>query len=254
MIVSKNQEEQKIQEAQVASETTGTEATSVTENALIEVFKAIKEILLTLHEDPNDAGSALLFKTVMMDNGQFERIIRTKGNTEFAIGFPAAFIHFVNVRYLVQQQRIGEGRATLRIRFVLNRLNNSDPEYELEGYDIFNRINVAIQDGKSSYDALTERCNLTYFDQPESLDNGLQPFWIDYEIWFKETSAWQYRNYVERYIVVPPFTNHSDQKEECNTDKHADHKDVTYDQTSKINTLDNESNFASEFPFNFSED
>ena len=42
------------------------------------------------------------------------------------IAFPAIFIRFVNVRYLVQQQRIGEGRATMRIRFILNTLNHTD--------------------------------------------------------------------------------------------------------------------------------
>lgn len=211
-----------------------TEVTQVTTNALINVFNAVKKVLLSLKVNPDDNASEPLFKTVMMDTGQFARIVRSKGNTEFAYGFPAVFIHFINVRYLVQQQRIGEGRATLRIRYILNRLNNQDSDYELEGYKIFERINVAIQDAKSTESALNERCNLTYFDQPESLDNGLQPFWIDYEVWFKETSAYQYRNYITRYIVVPPFTNHSDQDPKNNTSNHPDHMGITYEQVTKF--------------------
>lgn len=45
----------------------------------------------------------------------------------------------MNVRYLVAQQRIGEGRATMRIRFVLNDLNNSDDIVETHGFRVFNR-------------------------------------------------------------------------------------------------------------------
>ena len=83
------------------------------------------------------------------------------------IAFPAVFIHFVNVRYL-EQQRVGdEGRATMRVRFILNTLNNSDPDRECEAFDVFQRINIAIQDAKSYEPALNERCNLTYFDMPD---------------------------------------------------------------------------------------
>lgn len=188
-----------------------------------EIYKAVRRVLQSLHIDPNDDTSPLLFQTVKIDNGQFERIVRSKGNTEYAIAFPAAFIRFVNVRFLVAQQRVGEGRATMRIRFVLNDLNNSDDEQETHGFRVFNQINVAIQDAKNTEPALNERCNLTYFDMPESLDNGLQPYWIDYEVWFRTMAAYQYRNWVEKYIVIPPFTNHSDALEldEC---KHGNHR------------------------------
>ena len=126
----------------------------------------------------------------------------------------------------------------MRIRFVLNDLNNSDDEVETHGFRIFNQINVAIQDAKSVEPALNERCNLTYFDMPESLDNGLQPYWIDYEVWFRTSSANMYRNWVDRYIVVPPFTNHSDQLPSSNTDKHDNHPDPTYDEATGISLPD----------------
>lgn len=198
------------------------------DNPISNVYKAVRRVLESLRVDPEDDASERLFKTVKIDNGQFERIIRSKGNTEYAVAFPAAFVRFVNVRFLVAQQRIGEGRATMRIRFVLNNLNNSDDDVECEGFDVFQRINDAIQDAKDVEPALNERCNLTYFDMPESLDNGLQPYWIDYEIWFRTSSSFQYRNWVERYIVVPPFTNHSDAPEH-DQDHHGDHKEPTFE-------------------------
>lgn len=200
----------------------------VDDNPIINVYKAVRRVLESLRVNPNDNTSEQLFKTIKIDNGQFERIVRSKGNTEYAVAFPAAFIRFVNVRFLVAQQRIGEGRATMRIRFVLNNLNNSDDDVECEGFDVFQRINDAIQDAKDVEPALNERCNLTYFDMPESLDNGLQPYWIDYEIWFRTSSSFQYRNWVERYIVIPPFTNHSDAPEHDN-DHHGDHNEPTFD-------------------------
>lgn len=214
------------------TDTENTEEEKYTVNCLCDVYKALKSILSTLLVDDTNPGSEKLFKTIKMDNGQLARIKGKKLNEEYGIGFPAAFIHFINVRYLVSQSRIGEGRATVRIHYVLNDLNNSDDEIELKGYKIFQQINDAIQSQKGSYPALTQRFQLQYFDQPDSMDDGLQPFWIDYEVWFTEYSASRYRHYVTRYLVVPPFTNHSDQKPENNVDKHEDHKEPTYDEVS----------------------
>lgn len=198
-----------------------------TTNALCEVYRAVKNILGDLKLNENDPDSPPLFRTIKLNNGQLSRLKNNKWNKEYAIAFPAVFLHFINVYYLVQQSRIGEGRATMRIQYVLNRLNNSDTDHELEGYELFQRINAAIQDRKHEFPALTERFQLTYFDQPESFDDGLQPFWIDYEVWFSEYSSYRYKNYVDRYIVAPPFTNHSDQNQEYNTDGHDNHKSPT---------------------------
>ena len=177
-------------------------------NPLEEVYLATRRVLDNVMDPDNPTQK--LFQCVKVDNGQFERIVRTRGNTEYAIGLPAAFIRFVNVRFLTSQQRIGEGRAEMRIRYVLNDLNNSDDIVETRGFRVFHAINDAIQDAKSYEPALNERCNLTYWDMLESLDNGVQPYWIDYEIWFRTSSAFQYRNWVERYLVMPPFTDHAD--------------------------------------------
>lgn len=212
----------------------------VENNPLEDVYMAVRRVLESLHTNPDDESSPKLFRTVKIDNGQFERIVRTRGNTEYGIAFPAAFIRFVNVRYLVAQQRIGEGRATMRIRFVLNDLNNGDDVVETHGFRFFQQINDAIQDAKDYEAALNERCNLTYFDMPESLDHGVQPYWIDYEIWFRTSSSFQYRKWVDRYLVMPPFTNHSDAPEH-DTDAHGDHDKPKIEEVAKfepsVNTL-----------------
>lgn len=193
----------------------------VSENPFVNMYEAVRRALLTVREDPDNPLSSPYFKTIRMDNGQFERIIRSD-NMEYETAFPAVFIHFTNVRYLVQQQRIGEGRATMRIRFILNNLNNGDDSMECEPFRVFQRINMAIQDAKSYEPALNERCNLLYFDMPTT-SNMLQAYWVDYEVWFRESSAWKYRKWVERYLVMPPFTNHNDAPEH-DKDNHGNHK------------------------------
>ncbi|WP_320889013.1 hypothetical protein [Bacteroides sp.] len=201
----------------------------VAENPFVNMYQAVKRAILTLREDPDNPQSEPFFRTVAIDNGQFARIVRDE-NLETEIAFPAVFVHFVNVRYLVQQQRIGEGRATMRIRFILNTLNNEDPERECDAFWVFQRLNVAIQDAKNHEPALNERCNLTYFDMPVTV-NMLQAYWIDYEVWFKESSAWKYKDWVERYLVMPPFTNHTDAPEHDEAGhgnhKHPDYKEAT---------------------------
>jgi hypothetical protein len=235
MIIQKTQTKE-VKQEKVSS----TEEIEYSENALCNVIIAVKDVLSKLREDENDLDSPQLFRTIAIDNGQLSRIKNNTANEEYGIVFPAIFMHFINVRYLVQQSRIGEGRATLRIRYILNRLNNSDPEHELEGFRMFQRINVALQDAKSTHAALNERFQLEYFDQPESFDDGLQQYWIDYEVWFRETSAYKFRNYVDRYLVVPPFTNHSDQNPESNTNEHEDHNTPKYEDVSGITLPTNE--------------
>lgn len=201
----------------------------VSENPFVNMYEAVRRTLLTLRENPETPLAPPYFKTIRMDNGQFERIIRSD-NMEYETAFPAVFVHFTNVRYLVQQQRLGEGRATMRIRFILNNLNSGDDGMECEPFRVFQRINVAIQDAKSYEPALNERCNLLYFDMPTT-SNMLQAYWVDYEVWFRESSAWKYRKWVERYVVMPPFTNHSDSPQH-DKENHGDHKMPDYSETS----------------------
>lgn len=228
MIIDKHKhspsQDEEVKPQVTAVESPEQDAESYEVNALCEVFYAIKKILEDIKVDKNNPESAPLLRTVKINNGQINRIKNNKWNKEYAIAFPAVFVHFIDVRYLVQQTRIHEGRAVMRLQVALNRLNNSDEDYELEGFHFFQRINEAIQERKGQFPALAQRCQLQYFDQLETFDDALQLYWIDYEVWFTDYSTYFYKDYVDRYIVIPPFTNHSDQKAECNPDKHEDHK------------------------------
>ena len=61
------------------------------------VFDAIVEILSQVRWEYGNPNSPLIFKTVQLDDGQFERIVRKTGNLENGIAFPAVFIHFINI-------------------------------------------------------------------------------------------------------------------------------------------------------------
>lgn len=187
---------------------------------IIEVLEAIKSILKEVRWQYGVENSPKIFKTVKNDDGQYERIIRKSGNTEYEVAFPAAFVHFVDTQYLVSQQRIGEGRAKLRIHFVLNTLNTHDDQVENLPYYVMERIDQEITEHKSEYDCLSERCQLVYWDFPQSFDYGLQPGWLTYEIWFRESNIWINRKKVYRHMVMTPFANHSDQTEEANENGH----------------------------------
>ena len=201
-------------------------------NPMCDIFYAMRSILQNIPLDPKKPDGPPLFRTIKLNYGQLTRIKHDKHNYEYALAFPAAFIHLINVRWLVQTARIGEARADLRICYVLNRLNNGDDEYQTEGFEVFQRINQAINEHKADFPAFTERLQLTYWDQVENFDEGLQQYWITYEVWFKDYTSYQYKDYVDRYIVIPPFTNHSDQLPENNQDSHDDHDTPTYDEVS----------------------
>lgn len=209
----------------------------VEQNALAEMYLAVRRALLTIREREDDPSSPPFFKTVAIDNGQFARIVLEE-NLEGEIAFPAVFVHYTNVRYLVQQQRIGQGRATMRVRFILDTLGSSDPDAELVPFQVFQRVNKAIQDAKNTEEALSERCQLLYFDMPTST-NMLQAYWVDYEVWFRETSAWKYRHWVPRYLVMPPFTNHSDAPQH-DTEGHGDHRRPTDREAITVGTAGGE--------------
>ena len=176
-----------------------------------ELYLEIKRILGEIN-NPWDQ-SEKLFKTVKLDKGQFERIIHDVENTENTVLFPAIFIHFVNVSYLVSQNRIGEGRGTMRVRFILNRLNDYEDEYETEIFDYAGIVNAAIQDAKESSTILREKITLEYFDMPTT-SNQTQACWLDFGVKFTDESGDRYRNYVEKTIITPAFTNFSDMTDE----------------------------------------
>lgn len=141
-------------------------------NGPMDVLKAMKEILRSVTWEYGIKNSPKIFKTVQIDDGQYERIISPNGNKEETLGFPAAFVHFINWRYLVQQSRINEGRAELRIRFILNSLNVHEDGHDMDVYYVAERIHQTIQESISKYECLQERCQLEYVDPMESFDHG----------------------------------------------------------------------------------
>lgn len=224
MIVEKHKKQE--EEEVVKTETTETAQTTyelqeeVETNPMIEAYKTVRSILETIKEDENDDTSPRLFKTIKLDNGQLARIKGSKLNEEYGIAFPAVFIHFINIYYNQGSYKIAEGKGTMRIHYVLNRLNNSDDgeDGELEGLKVYKRIIAAIEDNKANFPSLINRFQLQYWDQPLSFDDGLQPYWIDYQIWFNDYTSYTQKNYVDAYAIVPPFTQHSDQNEIANPD------------------------------------
>lgn len=208
-------------------------------NGAIAIIHSFIDILKQVTWEYGVKDSPKIFKTVQYDDGQYSRIVRkTGGNFEEGIAFPAAFVHMVDVHWNVTAQRFNNGMATLRIRFILNRLNTHDSEHDTDVYYVAERINQTVLDLKSNYDCLAKRCVLQYVDPMESFDNSLQPCWMTYDVHFTTTSVWVSRNKILKRIVTPPFTNHADQgpKDPQNKTEHTnlDHKDETYDKLTKI--------------------
>ena len=207
---------------------------------IIEVFKAIKEILSEVRWEWGNPKSPLIFNTVQLDDGQFERIVRKGVNLENGIAFPAVFIHFINMRWLKPTSRVREGRAELRVRFIMNRLNVHDnTETESEGFYVAQRIKQDFEEKRQNYDCLSERLSLDYFDQVNSFDDSLQPWWMNWEVWFKETSVWVSRRFIKKHLVFPPFANHADQSHPESDEQNPHHHNnlshtVTYDMASKF--------------------
>lgn len=205
---------------------------AVETNPLVDAYHAVRSILESLTEDPEDPNSGPLFKTIKLDNGQLNRIVNSKANTEYGLAFPAAFIHYVNIYYNQGVSKIANGKGTMRIHYVLNRLNNSDDKFEEEGFVVYKRIVDAIESNKSTFPALVSKFQLSYWDQPLSFDDGVQPYWIDYEIWFNDYTSYTYKNYVDAYFTIPPFTQPSDQNETANPDHRPDYDEPTLDDAS----------------------
>lgn len=207
-------------------------------NGPVDVLKSIIDILKQVTWEYGVPNSPKIFKTVQYDDGQYERIIRKSGNTEEAISFPAAFVHFIDVNWITSAQRFNDGRAILRIRFMLNRLDTHNSEHSMDVYYVAERIHQTIIELRGNYECLTKKCNLTYVDPLESFNNGLQPCWLTYEIWFTTINIWVTRNKVLRKIVMPPFTNHSDQDQSDPDTNIHNHTNIshptTYDESTKF--------------------
>lgn len=180
-------------------------------NSIIDVYKAIKEIVKGVRWKYNDPNSELIFKTVQFNGSQYEYIIEGDTNSMTEIVFPAAFIHFINVRWSSTQSSLNNGTAELRIRVVMNTLNNYDDDKDTEIFYVCQRVIQTITEEKYNYPALLKQIRLTYLDTADRFHDGLQACWLTFYVKFTEINIWLQRKTVRRFIVAPPFTNHSDQ-------------------------------------------
>lgn len=188
-------------------------------NALEDLYLAVAEVLKEMKEDPDNPDSPALFKTVKWNMGQLNRVRGSKLNTEYALAFPACFIHYVNVRWNLGMNKVGQAYAEMRICYVLNRLNTNDDPYQTEGVRVFKRIIETLDDNLADkIGKLTTRFQLSYWDQVESFEKGLQQFWITYEVRCNDYSTFRYKKYKPAYLVAPPFTNFDDMDKDKNTD------------------------------------
>lgn len=207
-------------------------------NGPVDVLNSIMDILKEVTWEYGVPNSPKIFKTVQYDDGQYDRIILKEGNREEAIIFPAAFVHFIDVNWITSAQRFNDGRATLRIKIILNRLDTHNKKHDTDVYYVAERVHQTITELKGNYECLTKRCNLIYVDPLESFDNSLQPCWLTYEIWFTTVNIWVTRNKVLRKVVFPPFTNHSDQDKSDPTTNIHNHTNLshptTYDEATKF--------------------
>ena len=227
-IISDNTESVIVTENKATEEPPVAKPEQIEANGPIDVLKSIMEILEQVTWEYGVPNSPKIFKTVQYDTGQYERIVRKSGNTEETLLFPAAFVHFIDVNWITSAQRFNDGRAVLRIRFMLNRLDTHNKEHEMDVYYVAERIHQTITELKGNYECLTKKCDLTYVDPLESFDNGLQPCWLTYNIWFTTVNIWVTRNKVLRKLVFPPFTNHSDQDQSDPSTNIHDHTNLSH--------------------------
>lgn len=220
----------------------------LSDSGAIRAYYSMRDILSKVTWDIGPLKGKPIFKTIKYNQGQYQRIIRKLGNKEFAVAFPAAFLEFVDMSYRVNQQRMSEGHSTMKIKCILNKLNNTDlDKIDKDGNVIeYNEMSVmhvaqlctdAIMEKRYNYPALSLRCNLQYIDPMESMDDALQPFWLTYEIWYRQETYISRKYLKEVNLTFAPFANHSDQLPENNPEKHinADHNEKFSDHE-KITT------------------
>lgn len=171
------------------------------------MYCAAKQAILTIRENPNNLLSLLFFKTITIDNGQYLRII-WETNMEMEVVFPVISIHFVDVRYLVQQQRICERRTTMQVRFILSNVNNFDSGQECIPFEAFQRVNIAIRMPKNTNHLSTNvvTCCIPICPKLPSCSRHIGSIM---KCGFWETSSLKYKDWIERYLfILASFTSH----------------------------------------------
>lgn len=188
-------------------------------NGMADLYETVAAIIKDMPKDPKDPNGPKLFGTVAWNMGQLNHL-RNKGFNDFSVVFPACLIHFINVYWNVGVNRINQAYADMRICVVLNRLNTADAAYQTEGVRTIQRIMTALGNNVKISGTLTNRFQPKYFDQVEIFDNGLQVYWLTYQVRFSDYSNYTKKNLVKAYLVAPPFTDFDDMKPEYNEDNH----------------------------------
>lgn len=228
MIVDKNKNQQDSEQkpsviVNVTDDLYQTEEEVLAGNPLSDLYWAVANIIKKIKVDPDNPNSPPLFKTVKWNIGQLNRLRNSKHNEEYALALPACFIHYTNVYWNLGFNKIGQAYADMRICYALNRLNTSDEEYQTEGVKVAQRIVEALNDNMTVELApLTTRFQLSYWDQIESFDKGVQQYWLTYEVRCNDYSTHRYKKYKRAYLVAPPFTNFSDMDKDKNVDNKKD--------------------------------
>lgn len=226
MIVDKNiirQDTEAPVKVSVSDDRYQTEEEVIAGNALADIYRAVAGIIKGIKQDPDDPDSPPLFRTVKWNIGQLNRLRGSRSNDEYALALPACFIHFINVYWNLGFNKVGQAYADMRICYALNRLNTGDDEFQTEGVEVFKRIIEALNDNMDAkLMPLTTRFQLSYWDQIESFDKGIQQYWITYEVRCNDYSTYRYKNYKRAYLVAPPFTNFSDMDKDKNVDNRKD--------------------------------
>ena len=173
------------------------------------------------------------FQTIQVENGQVDRLIHTRENTEDVIPLPAIFHHFIDMHWDVGTGTIGACKAIYRMKVVLNNLDIDQYGTQMSMYRVAHAIINCLSIYTGKYSAFTQRFQLDYFDPMETWTKGIQYFWLQYQIYFRDYSTYAYRYYIKRHVVCPPFTNHSDQLPENNDFGHEEHTERNYDEASK---------------------
>lgn len=178
------------------------------------------------------------FQTMEVESGQINRLINSKSNGEGVLPLPAVFLHFIDMHWDVGTFSIGSCKAILRMKVVLNRLDMDSYDGQMNAYRVAHAIMNCVNEHKGKYSAFTRKFQLDYLDMMESWTKGIQYFWLTYQIWLNDYTTYSYKRYVERHVVVPPYTDHRDQDPENNDFGHPDHDDMSYDESSKFITPD----------------
>jgi hypothetical protein len=151
------------------------------------IFDDIKEKLLSI----KDKYGERVFKTVDLNRGQ---MMRLKGfeNTEEIVMFPAVFFKPEEIKNLPRPNNVNLVEMRIRLYVVTSEIIRNDV---LDIFDLPELANQALLDQKWVNTNLVS-IKKGFEVMPETFDNT-QIYELNYWVKFWDTSAYQYREYVD---------------------------------------------------------